>query len=443
MKRTIIALLAVFAALSFSSCVHDEAPIFEESASVRLQNALKNAQTVLVGAENGWRMYYYPDPDQSYGGYLYTMKFSQEEVEVWSDLFEGSSKSLYKMATDDGPVLSFDTGNEVFHFFATPAGSYPNLYGLTDKYQAFKGDFEFLIISATPDEVVLKGKRTGNKIVMYPLAASDSPAQIASETAKRAEEVFVSSFDGTIGGEEAYVYLYLSDRWASIELTGEKYAEDETAYAEVPYSFTETGIRFYEPVTVGAYTIQYLDWVADTQMLVSRSGDETAVSLKGKLPEGWHAYEDFIGTWTLAYRDGARTMSDITIAQNVKGSSYTISGLSNQFDVVATYDLSAGQIEIQAQYVGDNGTYLIMMAAWDSNAGYVNYAVGGQCGMLNDTADTITWHDNGKWSGYKVESFILYYFTSAGSRVGAAQAPWLWKGLTTNQLWGWTTFTRQ
>ena len=53
MKRAVTAvLLAVFAALSFASCVKDEEPIFKESASVRLQNALKNAQDVLVGAEN-------------------------------------------------------------------------------------------------------------------------------------------------------------------------------------------------------------------------------------------------------------------------------------------------------------------------------------------------------------------------------------------------------
>ena len=130
MKRTVIAaLLAVFAALSFSSCVRDEEPIFDQSASVRLQNALKDAQTVLVGAENGWRMLYYPDPDQAYGGYLYTMKFSQEDVEIWGDLFEGSVKSLYKMTTDSGPVLSFDTGNYVFHYFATPSGSQKNRSG--------------------------------------------------------------------------------------------------------------------------------------------------------------------------------------------------------------------------------------------------------------------------------------------------------------------------
>ena len=129
MKRIVIALFAVLAALSFFSCVRDEEPIFEESASARLQSALKNAQTILVGAENGWKMYYYPAKDQPIGGYLYVLKFTQDEVEVWGDIFTGdeSTKSLYKMTTDDGPVLSIDTNNLFFHFFATPSGNSPNL----------------------------------------------------------------------------------------------------------------------------------------------------------------------------------------------------------------------------------------------------------------------------------------------------------------------------
>lgn len=444
MKRTVIALLAAFAALSIASCVRDEAPVFEESASVRLQNALKNAQTVLTSAENGWRMYYYPDPDKAYGGYLYTMKFTQGEVEVWSDLFDGSSKSLYKMTTDNGPVLSFDTGNYNFHFFATPSGSARNLYGVSGRYQAYKGDFEFLIISATKDEVVLKGKRTGNRIVMVPLAASEDPAVVTEQAYECSEAVFVSNFTGTIGGEEASVYLYLGDRWADIDLTGEAYADADNAHAETPYAFTETGILFYEPVEVGPYTLEGFKWDGATGSLVAIDGATTEVSLQGKLPEGWHAYADFLGTYTLNYRDGAAQMPNVTISEYERGSSYVISGLSDVFDVLGTYDLASGRMEIQAQYVGQEGDNLVMMAAWDSNAGYVNYGEGGMFGTLDEEGNTITWANNGRWSGYKPESFILYFFTSAGTRIGStAGSQWVWKGTTSNQCWGWTTFTRQ
>lgn len=445
MKRIVIALLAVFAVLSFSSCVRDEEPIFKESASARLQNALQNAQTILVGAENGWKMYYYPSSDQQIGGYLYVLKFTQNEVEVWSDIFlsNESTKSLYKMTTDDGPVLSIDTNNYFFHFFATPSGNSSNLYGVSGRYQAYHGDFEFLIMSATPEKVVLKGKRSNNLIVMYPLAADENPVDVKNAATDFANSLYVSTFEGTIGSNEAKVFLDLVNRQASVELVDFKSEKkDEPASGKVAYICTGDGMLFYEPLKVGTDTLKGFQWNAEERLLTALPDDKTQVLLHGRLPDGWHAYEDFLGTWTLSYRDGARTMADIEIKQYSKDS-FIISGLSKQFDVLATYDLSIGQIEIQSQYVGVQDSYRVMMAAWDSNAGKVNYTVAGMQGMLNDEMNTITWHDNGKWEGYNVESFILYYFNSSGSRVGATSSPWFWKGLSSNQLWGWTTFTRQ
>lgn len=366
MKRTILALLAVFAALSFSSCVRDEAPIFEESASVRLQNALKNAQTVLTGADNGWRMYYYPDPDQAYGGYLYTMKFTDKEVDVWSELFDGASKSLYRMATDDGPVLSFDTNNYNFHFFATPSGSGRNQYGVSGRYQGYKGDFEFLIVSATKDEVVLKGKRTGNRIVMYPLQAGEDAGQVAQKAYECSESVFVSTFDGTIGSDPAYVYLSLSSRQASIELTGDQYAESEDASVEVPYAYTETGLRFYHPVEVGPYTLSGFEWDEDAQTLTAVQADGQSVALKGKLPEGWRAYDDFIGEWDLVFNDNGDWWSNprhvpVTIEQDVYKQSYLMKGVNKNYDLTLTYDLSTGGMQLLAQVIGEWGNDLLIL----------------------------------------------------------------------------------
>ena len=444
MKRTIIALLAAFAALSFSSCVRDEEPIFEESASVRLQNALKNAHSVLVSAENGWRMYYYPDPNQSYGGYLYTMKFTEEEVEVWSELFDDSSKSLYKMATDDGPVLSFDTNNYNFHFFATPSGSSRNLYGVSERYQGYKGDFEFLIVSATKDEVVLKGKRSGNRIVMYPLAAGETPEQVANDAYECSESLFVSMFDGTIGSDNASVYVSLSDRWISIELVDEKYSDADDAYAEAPFAFSENGLLFYKPVKVGPYTISGFTWDLDSQSLVALPGAETSASLKGKLPDGWHAYEDFLGTYSLTWAKGARTLTDIKVVEKEYKKSYTIKGLSSVFDMTATYDLSSGTIGLCAQSVGSESAYSVFAAAWAAySSGSLTWTTSvGLKGQMNEEGNSIAWGDNGVWgSGNEVDSFIIWYATSAGS-VGQGAAPWLFANGST-QLYGWVSFDRQ
>ncbi|MBO5563288.1 MAG: hypothetical protein J5939_06220, partial [Bacteroidales bacterium] len=67
---------------------------------------------------------------------------------------------------------------------------------------------------------------------------------------------------------------------------------------------------------------------------------------------------------------------------------------------------------------------------------------GGLYGILDETGNKIQWVNNGQFSGYTVDGFILYFFTSAGSRVGATADPWFWTGRTNHQAWGWVTFDR-
>ena len=88
MKRIIpILATAVLSAFVISSCVKDEEHIFDKSASLRVKEAMDNAQKVLTSASNGWKMYYYPHPNQDYGGYMYALKFDNESVTVWSEVF--------------------------------------------------------------------------------------------------------------------------------------------------------------------------------------------------------------------------------------------------------------------------------------------------------------------------------------------------------------------
>ena len=449
MKNLIYSLLA--AACVLSSCVKDQEMLFDKSATVRLNEALANAQKVLTSAPNGWVMHYYPEGDQIYGGFMHTMVFTEEEVTVQSECFDGEYTSLYKMTRDYGPVLSFDTDNYAFHYFATPSGSMKNEYGESGRYQAYKGDFEFMILKATPEEVILKGKRTGNHIHMYPL--TETPSQFMDKVNAMVEDLFVSSFSGTVGGaDEMSLYLALGSRQATFTLTGDKYKNKDGDPLKVTsaYIYTPEGISFYEPVEVGPYTIDELAYTADTQSLSSSS---PAISLKGELPEGWHAYKDFLGTYTLKFNTD-KEIADIEIKADVAGQSYIVSGLSEAFDVAATYDLGLGRIHIQAQYVASaeqTGTgYQVMMAAHDNAAGKVNYTTGGMYGILDEAGNSIAWVQNGLWSGNKCSGFILYNFTTSGSRASGSDAnttaPWIWKGLTgsqANRTPYWSSFDRQ
>ena len=87
MKRFLAYLSILVSVLSIAlSCVRDEAPIFDKSSSARMNQYLLDTRDVLVGASNGWVMYYYPNgpgasrETQSIGGFVFTMKFTDEKV---------------------------------------------------------------------------------------------------------------------------------------------------------------------------------------------------------------------------------------------------------------------------------------------------------------------------------------------------------------------------
>lgn len=73
-----------------------------------------------------------------------------------------------------GPVLSFDTYNEIFHFFSDPA--IPGLPGL-----GYEGDYEFIFMGQENNELILKGKKTGNTFRMHPLSKNQSWEQTLND----------------------------------------------------------------------------------------------------------------------------------------------------------------------------------------------------------------------------------------------------------------------
>ena len=257
MKRFFTYLMAlVLASAALLSCVKDEERIFEDSASARITKYLGEAQKLLVDAPNGWVMYYYPNGpgkernSQEIGGFVYTLVFTDKEVTAWTEIFEGGSTSLYSMSTDDGPILNFDTFNYNLYYFATPAGSAENIYGLKGGtyYKAHQGDIGFKILSYSADKIVLRGKRSGNYYMMYPLPASTSPEEYAAESARMAEDFGVSTFEGKFAGKDAQFFVNLNNRQIEMNLgsgAGEDFQAEETQ--KTAFAYIPDGIKFYKP----------------------------------------------------------------------------------------------------------------------------------------------------------------------------------------------------
>lgn len=244
-KNILISLLLTIPFLMFTSCLKDQEDIFEQSASKRLSGYLENVKKTLTSADNGWILNYYPDRDLSYGGYVYTLKFDEQNVEARCEMDDPSNAitTTYSLCNEDGPSLLFDTYNEYLHLFSTPTGS-----SGPGGYEAYDGDHMFLILNVAEDgnTITLKGSRSGNIMYMYKL---EEKAESYISKVLEMEDLLseYSRYSVTVGKEEALVLVEDFNYFYFITSKGEE--------IEAPGIFTPEGLVFANPVKIGGRTI--------------------------------------------------------------------------------------------------------------------------------------------------------------------------------------------
>lgn len=252
MKKNIILVLAALPLL-FSSCLKEDKDLFDESASARVERVQTETERILNAAPNGWQMKYYPHSTQIYGGITLFMKFDAGEVTVASEHGKAgqTARSLYSYDADEGATLNFDTYNPLFHCYSEPNS------GVGEVNSGMDGDAEFIIVSYSADEVVLKGKRTGNIIRMTPLPEGRSWTELMKEYADAVAGMErVLSYSLWINGTTYEMYRDEASDYPSRHFC--IVAGDEVI--EAPYIYTLTGIEFYRPVSFEGMTFEGFDF---------------------------------------------------------------------------------------------------------------------------------------------------------------------------------------
>lgn len=269
----------MMAALSLTSCLKGYEDNFSESSSERINEAIEQAAKVLAGAQNGWRMEVYPNPTCDYGGYTVFAKFDGEQVTAMGEIFgpEVVSTSYYSITAENGPMLSFDTYNDVIHFFSDP--SYGAQYGYGEAQYGLHGDSDFIVMSAEPDCVVLKGRVTGNKVRMYPIDSATDWAAEMEQYIDMADRMSLNYNRASIDGEDIAELFYESEYQG---FTSRYFIFINDAGDEIhgPYIITKNGLKFYEPVTLGSHTVSEMTLVDDWYL----SSDDGAVNIYSPEP---------------------------------------------------------------------------------------------------------------------------------------------------------------
>lgn len=329
MKKKILNLFSfAIAVASLVACSPETDRVFDEDASQRIAEFNAGLKETLMAAPNGWRMEYYAS--STYGGYNLLLKFTDTQVTAASEQF-GSSQpsgigsdgkavtatSHYNIDQSMGSILSFDTYNEVIHYYSDPK----NPDGVGTDGEGMSGDFEFRVQSYCSDSIVMKGKKNSKKIVMYPIPEDQTWEDVLTEISTTDDYMNSSSYDFIVEGSERSVSVVKSYRRLLFSYTLDS-GSDTTVYC--PYITTAEGYKFYEPATVDGTTVtgflkgdtnDYFYSMNNSQARIETYVPKLAESLSTGM---WFISYDYLGAYAQPSWDDFREQLKTTGINNTK-----------------------------------------------------------------------------------------------------------------------------
>ena len=280
--------LSALAALALTACSNDGSEIFDQSAADRLEQYKKEYTEVLTADGGLWTMEYFSNPEEP--GYVFVMKFDKNgsvNISANHKWIGGSFKqevSLWKMIADNGPVLSFNSYNTLFHIFSDPAditgdNAPTGEFGdINETGYGHEGDYEFQFMEVSDDgqTVRLLGKKRLYDIFLRRLDPSTDVESYISEV-QAVTSRFSSKFnDLTMTDADGKLYrVYdMNTGIPSIyPLDGDFVSQTVSGNG----IFTLDGFRFMKPLEVkraddSTFEITYLKFNEDGSL----SGDNVA-----------------------------------------------------------------------------------------------------------------------------------------------------------------------
>lgn len=402
MKNIINSILIGTAVLGLSACsLHDDTELFGEPAAERLEKNVAADKTLLESAANGWELHMWTGKDYSGGGYTYFMKFANDKVTVSSDIAPANMKttSSYDVISDQGPVLTVNTYNEVFHYLAEPS---------MDDDDGEQQDYEFVIMRTTNDSIYLRGKKWGNHMVMTRVAESTSWEDEINKI-QQMDEGLMRTFSLVEGNDTLGGVSLGDDRILTYT--------DKSGYKKIPYYVSTKGITLLQPLEVNGNALQELNYDADDMSLNPDGATAQGVKLSVKLPKNYMKYSEFAGDYNMTTYWGASKLT-LHLVPAGDGKTYLLKGMNANFDLTLTYDKTSGTLSLNTQHLIDMGDKQVWLCGWNAfGEGYLTWSTDAGMIVSRDTneAGTVLKFEPNDYVGLTTDSFILVLFSGSPS----------------------------
>lgn len=387
--------------LIMQSCLFSEEDIFDQSSAQRAMESGEECDKLLQSSPNGWLMEYYPGySPEDFGGFNLFAKFDGGSVVLASEkatvnyAVGETCTSLYKVSSFQGTQLSFDGYNELIHSFCEPEG-----------YNApgFAGDYEFIFRTISKDEIVLTGKKNGNKLVMKRIPEDADWNVMLDNINDIQTNAPYATYALKINGAEVTKFIR-SNHTLTVTTSDEQGQPHTVSY---PYIYTSEGIRMNEPMEFNNVSMTEFSWDNEKRSFICTDEGVNA-EVEFYCPEN---YSKYLGRYEIRY---GSTQGIVTLSQKIEGLTYTLSGMP-YFNWEVQYNLDTECIEILYQYLGTYGSYKVYLCPWDSGAGYLTWAEGsGLSGVVtSESPMRIKFIDNGVYG--TADSFLYYAFSGTPS----------------------------
>ncbi len=343
MKKLLSMLLMMSALLAYTGCDDDDDVV---DPSLRTGQTIGNYTNVLTSAPNGWAMAFYGNTD--FGGVNVLVKFDKNhKVTVANEKFASDTTAVthYKLEQSNGIVLSFDEYCELIHYFSDPVN--PDGFG-SGTADGFGGDLEFRILSATPDRILLTGKKHGSRVVMTPLEDGVNWKQYLDDCATVSKVMQNGAFHMVSGTDS----LTLRGNKRNRCFTYYTYDEEDSSRVTnlAPFIVTPKGLTFYDEFEFAGQKVRGYDYAPGTEEFVQTDGGSTVLSkfvpnLNEQLVEGnWFISESGLGNRAKTYWRTFRTA-----LMNLKDGNGNDAGCYIFYAVVGTwrkhFGLTIGPVE--------------------------------------------------------------------------------------------------
>lgn len=252
--------LFIVISLVFTGCLKEQDDLFSESAAVRLNNAIEGIDSSLTRASNGWVMQYFATSESP--GYTMLVRFNsngETVVAAKNELVDNKyteAKSVYDVIGDYGPVITFNTYNDVLHLFSNPVD--PDGTGLS-------GDYEFMVIDYSDSIIHLKGKKMDTEILMEKIPDDVSWVDYFDVLEQVEDEIIgVEPLYFVSGDDIYYAYDGSSHLFDMVPYTtGEEFT--------MPFIITYNGLKFYSAFTNSENkSVQFFSLSEDSSKLISK-----------------------------------------------------------------------------------------------------------------------------------------------------------------------------